>query len=173
MDRTRTAGTPAGYHAVTPFLAVKDIGQTIDFYRKAFGAVERMRMELPDTKRVIHGEVTIGDSIVMLGDESPESQCLAPASLKGHHRRPVRLRAGRRRRVQARHRGRMQGHDGRRGHVLGRSRRGGSGPVRSPLESRYPQGRPLQGGNAQTWVGLVRLPGSGSKPGSEKAHASA
>ena len=83
MDRTRTAGTSAGYHAVTPFLAVKDIGQTIDFYRKAFGAVERMRMELPDTKRVIHGEVTIGDSIVMLGDESPESQCLAPASLKG------------------------------------------------------------------------------------------
>jgi uncharacterized glyoxalase superfamily protein PhnB len=82
MDKTRTAGTPAGYHAVTPFLAVKDIGQTIDFYRKAFGAVERMRMEVPDTKQVVHGEVAIGDSIVMLGDESHEHNCLAPASLK-------------------------------------------------------------------------------------------
>ena len=82
MDKTRTTGAPSGYHAVTPFLAVKDIAETIDFYRKAFGAQERMRMEMPGSKHVVHAEVTIGDSIVMLGDESHERNCLAPASLK-------------------------------------------------------------------------------------------
>ena len=82
MDKSRVAATPTGYHAVTPYITVKDIGRTVDFYRKAFGAVERMRLELPDTKRVVHAEVTIGNSIVMLGDESHERNSLAPASLK-------------------------------------------------------------------------------------------
>ena len=68
MEKTRTAGAPSGYHAVTPYLTVKDIGKTVDFYRTAFGAEERMRMEMPGDKRVVHAEVTIGDSIVMLGD---------------------------------------------------------------------------------------------------------
>ena len=123
--------------------------QTMDFYRKAFGAVERMRMELPDTKRVVHGEVMIGDSIIMLGDEMPEHHCAGARQPQGDHRRAVRLRAGRRHGVQARHRGRVQGHDARGGHVLGRSRRRGPGPVRPQVESRDPQGRPFQGGDAQ------------------------
>src|SRR5262245_1084291 len=82
MDKMRAAEPPAGYHSVTPFLAVKDIAEAIDFYKKAFGAVERIRMQLPESKHVVHGEVAIGDSIVMLGNESEDYSCLAPATLK-------------------------------------------------------------------------------------------
>jgi PhnB protein len=57
---------PDGYHTVTPFLSVKDIAKTIDFLKAALGAEEVMRMPGPDGK-VMHAEVTIGNSRLMLG----------------------------------------------------------------------------------------------------------
>jgi PhnB protein len=62
---------PAGYHTVTPYLMVRDAARAIAFYRDAFGAQQVMRFDTPNGK-VAHAEVTIGDSHVMLADESPE-----------------------------------------------------------------------------------------------------
>jgi PhnB protein len=62
---------PAGYHNVTPYLMVRDGARAIAFYRDAFGAGEVMRFNTPDGK-IAHAEVKIGDSHVMLADESPE-----------------------------------------------------------------------------------------------------
>jgi PhnB protein len=60
---------PDGYHSVTPYLIVDDAAKAIEFYKKAFGAVELMRMAGPDGK-VGHAEVKIGNSPVMLADEN-------------------------------------------------------------------------------------------------------
>lgn len=57
---------PEGFHSVTPYLAVQDGAQAIDFYKRAFGAKEVMRNTGPDGK-VTHAEIKIGDSIIMLG----------------------------------------------------------------------------------------------------------
>jgi PhnB protein len=62
---------PPGYHTVTPYLTVKEAAQAIDFYKRAFGAQEVERMPGPDGKSVMHAELKIGDSIVMLSDEFP------------------------------------------------------------------------------------------------------
>ena len=69
---------PEGFHTVTPHLCVKDAAKAIDFYRVAFGAKEIMRMPTPDG-RLIHAEIEIGDSRVMLVDEFPE-HCAEPVS---------------------------------------------------------------------------------------------
>jgi uncharacterized glyoxalase superfamily protein PhnB len=84
MAHTEKMGVPQGYHSVTPYITVKDIAQSVDFYRRAFGAEERRRLTTPDGKRVLHSEVAINGSAVMLGEESPERGCVAPAGLKGH-----------------------------------------------------------------------------------------
>lgn len=60
---------PAGYHTVTPYLMVRGAARAIDFYRNAFGASEVMRFNEPNG-RVAHAEIRIGDSHVMLADES-------------------------------------------------------------------------------------------------------
>ena len=63
---------PEGYHTVTPYLAVDNAAEAIDFYRRAFGAKERVRMSGPgDT--VMHAELEIGDSHVMLSDPFPQA----------------------------------------------------------------------------------------------------
>jgi PhnB protein len=62
---------PEGYHSVTPYLIVRGAAQAIDFYKKAFGATEVMRFPAPDGK-IAHAEIKIGDSVVMLADESAE-----------------------------------------------------------------------------------------------------
>lgn len=56
---------PEGYHTATPHLVVKNADAAIEFYRKAFGARELMRLTTPDGK-VAHAEVKIGDSSIML-----------------------------------------------------------------------------------------------------------
>jgi PhnB protein len=71
---------PEGYHTVTPSLTVRDGAKAIDFYKKAFAAQERMRMPGPDG-RLMHAELQVGDSIVMLADEMAEAGCKAPASV--------------------------------------------------------------------------------------------
>jgi uncharacterized glyoxalase superfamily protein PhnB len=59
---------PEGYSTVTPSLIMKDAAKAIDFYKSAFGAKERLRMPGPDG-RIMHAEISIGNSIVMLGEE--------------------------------------------------------------------------------------------------------
>src|SRR5439155_18918588 len=60
---------PDGYHSVTPYLTVGGAAAAIEFYRQAFGANELVRMPSPDGSRIMHAEMRIGDSVVMLSDE--------------------------------------------------------------------------------------------------------
>jgi PhnB protein len=73
---------PDGYHTLTPFLTVRDAIRAIEFYKQAFGAQERGVMKGPDGK-VMHAELNIGDSIIMLSDEFPEFGALSPQSSGG------------------------------------------------------------------------------------------
>ena len=74
---------PKGYHSITPAITVSDAKSAIEFYKKAFGAEQREICLGPDGKKVMHAEMKIGDSIVMLNDEFPPMGCLSPQSLKG------------------------------------------------------------------------------------------
>ena len=74
---------PDGHPTVTPYLTLKDAAQAIDFYRRAFGADEEGRMNSPDGKSVIHAEIRIGDSMVMLSDEFPGMGPRSPQALGG------------------------------------------------------------------------------------------
>ncbi|PYM61864.1 MAG: glyoxalase [Candidatus Rokuibacteriota bacterium] len=74
---------PDGFHAITPALTVRDGAQAIDFYKRALGAEEVMRIPGPDGKSVMHAELKIGDSLFMLSDEQPGRGCRAPASVGG------------------------------------------------------------------------------------------
>ena len=74
--------TPEGYHTVTPYLTVDDASAAIDFYGRAFGATERMRMPGPDGK-IAHAELQIGDSPVMLADPFPQATSQPPKELGG------------------------------------------------------------------------------------------
>jgi len=67
---SRPKPIPDGYHTATPYLIVKGAAQAIEFYKKAFGATELMRMPQPGGK-IGHAEIKIGDSPIMLADESP------------------------------------------------------------------------------------------------------
>jgi PhnB protein len=62
---------PAGFHTLTPHIVVKDASKAIEFYKKAFGAQEIRRVPGPDGNSLIHAEVQIGDSRLMLVDEFP------------------------------------------------------------------------------------------------------
>jgi PhnB protein len=73
---------PEGYRTVTPYLAVDDAAEAIEYYKKAFGAKERGRMDAPDGK-IGHAELEIGDSIVMLSDPFPNSSTRTPKELGG------------------------------------------------------------------------------------------
>ena len=74
---------PDGHRTVTPYLTLNDATQAIDFYERAFGAHEEGRMNSPDGKRVIHAEIRIGDSRVMLSDEFPGMGPRSPQALGG------------------------------------------------------------------------------------------
>ncbi len=73
---------PAGYHTLTPALTVRDGKAAVDFYQRAFGATVRHVMDMPDGK-VMHAELQIGDSVVMLSDEFPDWGAMSPLSLGG------------------------------------------------------------------------------------------
>jgi len=73
---------PEGYHTLTPFLTVRDAARAIEFYKQAFGAQERGVAKDPNGK-VMHAELKIGDSIIMLSDEYPEFGSLSPQSIGG------------------------------------------------------------------------------------------
>ncbi len=73
---------PDGYHTLTPYLTVRNAAKAIEFYKQAFGATERGVMKGPDGK-VMHAELQIGDSVVMLADEWPDFGALSPESVGG------------------------------------------------------------------------------------------
>ena len=73
---------PEGYQSVSPALAVDGAAEAIEFYRRAFGAEELSRLVGPDGK-VVHAEIRIGDSVVMLGEENPQWGALSPLSTSG------------------------------------------------------------------------------------------
>jgi PhnB protein len=73
---------PEGYHTLTPYLAVDDAKAAIDFYQRAFGAKERVRMHGPDGM-IAHAELEIGDSKVMLADPFPQASTRPPKELGG------------------------------------------------------------------------------------------
>jgi PhnB protein len=77
-----TKPIPEGYHTLTPYLAVDDAADAIDYYKRAFGAKERLRMGAPDGK-IGHAELELGDSLLMLSDPFPQSSCRTPKELHG------------------------------------------------------------------------------------------
>lgn len=72
---------PDGYHSVTPYIIVEDAAAAIDFYTRALGAVEVMRIPMGD--KIGHAEIKIGDSHVMLADEFPERGIRGPRAIGG------------------------------------------------------------------------------------------
>ena len=73
---------PEGYHTATPYLVVRGGVRAMEFYKRAFGAVEMLRMPMPDG-RLGHAEIKIGDSIIMFADEAPEHGATSPDTIGG------------------------------------------------------------------------------------------
>jgi len=73
---------PDGYHTATPYLTLQNASAAIDFYKRAFGAKELCRMLGPGGK-IMHAEITIGDSHIMLTDENSANEIKSPQTLKG------------------------------------------------------------------------------------------
>ena len=78
----QTQSIPQGMHTLTPNLVVRDCAKAIEFYKRAFGATELLRMADPQG-RVGHAEIKIGDSVIMLADEHPAMGYRGPRSLGG------------------------------------------------------------------------------------------
>ena len=78
---SRIKEIPKGFHTATPNLIVNDSVRAIDFYKRAFGAEELLRVDGPDGK-IVHAELKIGDSIIMLSEEMPGC-ARSPQSLGG------------------------------------------------------------------------------------------
>jgi PhnB protein len=79
---TSTAA-PSGYHTITPAIVVRNGPEAIEFYRRAFGAEEVSRMEGPGGT-ILHAEIRIGDSVVMLGEENEAWGTKSPLSTDGN-----------------------------------------------------------------------------------------
>ena len=77
---------PTGHHTATPYLVVQDAVEAIDFYTRAFGAKEVMRIE--SGGKIAHAQIRIGNSHIMISDEHPEAGALSPKSFGGS---PVRI----------------------------------------------------------------------------------
>jgi PhnB protein len=77
------AGAPTGYHTLTPGFCVRGALEALDFYKKAFGATERMRLIKPGGATLAHAELKIGDSLFMLGEEDPAMGAKSAQTLGG------------------------------------------------------------------------------------------
>src|SRR5262245_38898301 len=77
-----TKPIPDGFYTITPHIVVSDGAKAIEFYKKAFGAQESERFMTPDGKAVMHAQLKIGTSMLMLGREHP-TECLSPKSRGG------------------------------------------------------------------------------------------
>jgi uncharacterized glyoxalase superfamily protein PhnB len=68
---------------LTPTIVVKNCAEALEFYKKAFGAKEVDRHYLPDGKTIVHAQLKMGDSALMLSDEMPQMSCLSPQTVGG------------------------------------------------------------------------------------------
>ncbi|WP_040795427.1 VOC family protein [Nocardia higoensis] len=73
---------PDGYPALSPGLAIDGAAAAVEFYKRVFGATERMRLPRPDGK-IAHCELLIGESVLMLGDPAPEIGFFDPKTVGG------------------------------------------------------------------------------------------
>jgi len=80
--QNKVKAIPEGWEGATPYLSIKGAAEAIEFYKKAFGATEVMRMVGPDG-RIGHAEIKIGKANIMLADESPQMNFLSPLTLGG------------------------------------------------------------------------------------------
>jgi uncharacterized glyoxalase superfamily protein PhnB len=78
-----TKATPEGYQSVTPLIVFKDARKAIEFYKRAFGAQELFAMPGSDGKGIMHAELLIGTSHIMMGDECPEQSIKSAESIGG------------------------------------------------------------------------------------------
>lgn len=74
---------PDGQPSLTPYLVLREADKAIEFYKRAFGAVETCRMTDPQTGKVMHAELTLGDSKLFLSEESPAYSARSPQALGG------------------------------------------------------------------------------------------
>lgn len=74
---------PEGYHSLTNHVVVKNVERAIEFYKKAFGATESYRLNSPDGKSVMHAEIRIGDTPLMLGEEMEGDNSRSAETLHG------------------------------------------------------------------------------------------
>ncbi len=79
--RSKIRAVPPGHHTATPYLVVNDAVGAIDFYKRAFGAKEVMRIE--SSGKIAHAQIRIGNSHIMISDEHPEAGALSPKSFGG------------------------------------------------------------------------------------------
>jgi PhnB protein len=82
MSNAKVKPVPDGYHSVTAYLIIDGAAKALDFYKRVFGAKERMRMPSPGGK-VGHAEIEVGDSVIMLADEHPEIGARGPRAFGG------------------------------------------------------------------------------------------
>ena len=80
--KNKVKAVPDGYHTATPYLTLRGAASAIDFYKRAFGATEIFRMPGPDGK-IMHAEIQIGSSRLMLADESAAAGTQSPVALNG------------------------------------------------------------------------------------------
>jgi len=83
MEELMTRAIPEGFHSVTPMLILKDARNAIAFYKKALGAEELFVMPGPGGQGVMHAEMRIGDSIIMMGEEHPQEACKSAETIGG------------------------------------------------------------------------------------------
>ncbi len=81
--KSKVKPIPEGFHAVTPYIGVRDAARAIDFYKKAFGATELPGRLADASGKILHAEIRIGDSTIMLAEESLEWGNHSPQSLGG------------------------------------------------------------------------------------------
>jgi len=73
---------PEGFHTLTPHIVCDGAAKAIDWYKKAFGAVELSRSPIPGSDKLMHSLVRIGDSMMMVVDEFPKMNAVGPTTLK-------------------------------------------------------------------------------------------
>jgi PhnB protein len=73
---------PEGHNTVSPYLIVDGAARALDFYKRAFGAIELFRLEAPGGK-IGHAEMRIGDTVIMMADEHPDHHAYGPGHFKG------------------------------------------------------------------------------------------
>ena len=131
---------PEGYHTITPVLMVNDAAKLIDFLKDAFGAREKERFTDPSGK-IVHAEVTLGDSIVQFSDATGEWKPVKVPLLF--------VRDGHRRDLSTGPRSRCDLPPGAHRRVLRRPERGRQGRVRQLVMDRHPPGRRVPRGTRQ------------------------